>query len=183
VEVSGASDQGIVVVDPRAAAVIPSLTLAPVEPKRRAGKRGKAGSKPAHWPPTAEADAAMRRILGALADARAEAGWEPMRMRPGSPWARKRHGHLALRLWELTAEHGAERAEQMLVAVYRSKVARDAREGGDAAAGTWANATTPLRDASWEPSLAAGLAWLAGGRPAATTDRRGSFVPKSEVTW
>lgn len=147
--------------------------------KRR--RKGKADTKPPHWPPTVEADAAMRRILDALADARAEAGWEPMRLRPGTPWARKRHGHLAMRLHDLAEEHGAERAEQLLVAVYRSKVARDAREGGDAAAGTWANATTPLRDASWEPSLAAALAWLAGARPAAKK-RGGAFTPRGEYT-
>ena len=120
----------------------------------------------------------MRRILVALADARAEAGWEPMRLRPGTAWARKRHGHLALRLHELTEEHGAERAEQLLCAVYRSKVARDAREGGDAATGIYANTTTPLRDASWELSLAAALAWLAGARPAAQQRRYTGVTPR-----
>lgn len=171
----------------REAAGVRALILAhpdePAEPPKARRARRAPTSK--HWPPTVEADAAMRRILGALADARAAAGWEPMRLRPGSSWARKRHGHLALRLWELTEEHGAERAEQLLVAVYCSKVARDARESGDAAAGTWANATTPLRDASWEPSLAAALAWLAaGGKPAPVapkaTKRGGAFTPRGE---
>ena len=67
----------------------------------------------------------------------------------------------------------------------RAKVEQQRRRDGDHGAGLYAHAKSICSGEWWDSNLAAGRAWLAsGGRPTtATTDKRGAFVPKSEVVW
>ena len=167
------------------------LTLAhPDEPATKPRRTTRTAKAAAHWPPPVVAEESIRRILAALSDAREAAGWPAGRVRAGAPLDRKRHGYLAMRLHQLTTE-GEANPEALLVAVFKAKVhEHKARRGEDdfsvrARAGQYANAVSLCRDSWWDSNLDAGRAWLAsGGRPTApTTDKRGSYVPKSEVAW
>jgi hypothetical protein len=155
------------------------LALAPTEPAepktRRARKPGAAKDEPGHWPkggPSPEAEAAIRRILAKLSDAREAAGWHGGRLRVTSPLDKGRHGLLALRLYELRRD-GEDDPEALMVAVLLAKVAEHRKRDGEHGAGVYANAVSPLRPKWWETSLTAGRAWLAsGGRPAASRRER-----------
>ena len=134
-----------------------------------------------HWPPTPEAEQAIRRILTALADAREAAGWEPNRLKPATDLCRKRHGAVALRLFELQRDGEAD-PEGLIVAVLRAKVEQQRRRDGDHGAGLYAHAKSICSGEWWDSNLAAGRAWLAsGGRPAANGTVRGrTFVRHAE---
>lgn len=141
-----------------------ALTLAhpePAAPKKARRARGRE-----HWPPDAAAEQAIRRVLTALADAREAAGWEPNRLKPTTALDRKRHGAVALRLFELRRDGEAD-PEALLVATFRAKIEQQRRRDGDHGAGLYAHAKSICSGDWWDANLSAGRAWLAsGGRPA-----------------
>lgn len=158
------------------------MTLAhpePAEPPKARRARGRRGVE--HWPPSPENEATIRRILTALADAREAAGWDAGRLRASTPLDRKRHGALALRLWELQRD-GEAAPEQLLVAVMLAKVEQQRRRTDDHGAGIYAHPKSICAGEWWDTSLSLGRAWLAsGGRPAPARQQRGrTFVRHAE---
>lgn len=160
-----------------------ALTLAhpePAEPttKARRARKPRASSKPAHWPPSPEAEAVLRRILEALAVAREAAGW-PRGWGPKSQLRRDAHNGLALRLSQLIEDGEPEaEAEALLIATMQAKCFEQKRRRGrgpqDVAArsGQYATALSICRDVWWASNLAAGRAWAAGGPPVVTSSGR-----------
>lgn len=124
---------------------------------------------------------AIRRCMTALADIRLEAGWLAERLRPTSPLDRKRHGALALRLFEL-ARDGEPDPEAVIVAVFKAKVHQQRKKDGEHGAGNYATAKSICSGEWWDANLLAGRAWLAsGGRPTAPVMKRGgAFTPRGE---